>query len=151
MANTWVPARTLASPKAIILGVTVGVALGAALIYAAVGPGFNLDPNWKRAASWARDSRLSRWQKLALETYDVYGDDPVINLIGFDSSRINTDMKDTAIVPMRIRTKAANGGTESKLVVIRVGKGVTWMKVDPRATAFFDDAGDAVVISGRPH
>lgn len=148
--NVWIPARTLADPKAILLGVTCGIALGAALIYAAFGPGLGVFTGWKHASSWARDHRLSKWQRIALEWYETHSDDPVIQLLECMPTRVDTNDSSFGVAILRMRVKKPGGATSEEIEVIEVQDDGKGQRMHPYYQAAYSDGGDGVVISGRP-
>lgn len=148
--NVWTPARTLADPKAILLGLVAGVALGAALIYTAVGPGLGVFTGWKHASSWAWDYRLSRWQRAALKWYETHSDDPVIQLLECKPTRVDPTDGSHGIAILRMRVRAAGGATAEKTEVIRMRASGEGERLHPWYVVNYPIADDAVVISGRP-
>lgn len=154
--NTWVPARTLADPKAILLGLVVGLVSGSGLTYLAVGrttaAGSSAGPQWKHAAEWAKDPRLSKWQKEVMNWYETHSDHPEIELLEFLPSRIY-GARIEGVVVFRAREKNPAGGVSVNTRVIAIDHGKLYEYGDGYRDHYMSNgtpANDGVVIAGRP-
>lgn len=151
--NTWVPARTLADPKAILLGLVVGLAVGSAGTYLAVSrlsaAGGQADGNWRHAAAWAKDPRFSVRQKTALAWHESHSDDPVIELLEFEDSRIAPQDDRYSVVTMRIREKVSGSPKERILTYMLYPDGRCETYDHRIRSATGSPVKDGVVIQGR--
>jgi hypothetical protein len=147
--NTWVPARTLADPKVLLLGAALGLLAGSVVTWAALSGNLSSQSRgWKHAKDWAKDSRLNERQRIALKWLDGSLGDPAIELLEVLPSRKGPDSDTYALVGIRFRSKSALGGSAIGYRLICAYDDGVAKDVSPMLSGWGTAADDGVVISG---